>query len=167
MLLGFLTLFAILIIGGLSNFYIGMTDYITNIATTINFSIYGILIGGAIYNRKSKSHEIDKEKLFYPTSIFSILLISWITIINAYDVVDKVFFADDSTEVYLRLTLIMVLFSIIALLIIFNEMWFKINPKKVSERKQIIVNTYYNNTAFKDIDFDQERKKMKEERLKE
>ena len=157
-------LIAISILTDVSPFYIGMTDYMTNILATMNFFIYGILIFGAILNRKSKKQDVDKEKLFYPASFFAIILISIITFTNIYDIFYKIIFSNDPYEALLHLTFIILFFSLGIIIIWLNEIWHKTNSYKVSERKQILINSFENHIPYSDIDYDYEKEVMKNNR---
>ncbi len=155
-------LFGILLLDGAEAlFYYGMTNYITNMSTTINFVIYGILIAGAMNNRRTKRFESDRGKSFYPASIFAISLITIITVFNVYDIFNELFLAGDQLKGALELGILIVFIGSIVGIIIANELRFKKYGTLISERKQILIQAYDDFIPYSEIDFDYEEQKLK------
>ncbi len=66
--------------------YIGMSDYISNLYTVINFVIYTFVITGGLVNRFTKKVEVDKSKTFIPGAIISIVGMSFVVLIMGYGI---------------------------------------------------------------------------------
>ena len=140
--------------GESGRYYIGMTNFITNIGVTTNFFIYMVLIVGTLFKRRNDDYEGDKQEYFSFFAIFSIILITMIIIASSYDIFNDIFNSDDKMVGVVQLIFTITFFSIFIIGVLVNEFLLdkKNNDDDVKKyRKEVINKAYHNQVPYSDI----------------
>lgn len=134
--------------GSATAFSVSMTDYITNISTTISFSFYCLLIFGALINRFQKKVEVEKIKGFFVTSIFAIGMLFLIVILQLYEVISNLIQYSVSGvpgELGIAILQIMIITCFISFIIgffLYNKARIKNTPQEIWDEKIIHQHEY-------------------------
>ncbi|BDV03413.1 MAG: putrescine/ornithine APC transporter [Candidatus Hepatoplasma scabrum] len=124
-----------------------------NFITLLSYSVYALIITGAFKNRFDHKVEVEKNKLFYPAAIISILAMGIVLIVFMINLFDyrTIFDANDKLTVsgllsYLIHILMVILIISLAILI---PLYFAKDAKKASKeeakRKQKLIKQYQQN----------------------
>lgn len=139
--------------------YVGMTDFITNISTLLNFTFYTIIIIGAFANRFTKRVEVEKTKLFYPAASFAIFSISLVILVMIYNIFYELANNPNLGLVILQIVMAACFFASIIILVWWNsrsvknttdDEWESKKPYQNAYRERLTYNEYLNLHEFMD-----------------
>lgn len=127
--------------------YVGATDFASNISVVFAFIIYVFVIGAALANRFSNKVEVEKNKLFWPSAIISISLVTIVSSIAliATIVMPLLSIFDSSLskqdEVQSIINLLMFVFFVTMILVIYFTISYtskKITDSEIEYKQKII-----------------------------
>lgn len=142
--------------GEVSYQYVGMTDFVSNLFTVMDFVFYAIIIVGGLMNRSTKKVEVEKTSGFIVSGIFAtlamiiIVLFSLTSIFNG--LIDS-FSSDDSPVIIpvLQIVAIITFFGVYIGTILMVESNVEKQPEEVWENKKVYIEAYREHKSFKEF----------------
>ncbi len=142
--------------GEVSYQYVGMTDFVSNLFTVMDFVFYAIIIVGGLMNRSTKKVEVEKTSGFIISGIFAtlamiiIVLFSLTSIFNG--LIDS-FSSGDSQVIIpvLQIVAIITFFGVYIGTILMVESNVEKQSEEVWENKKVYIEAYKEHKSFKEF----------------